>query len=511
MNSKIFYFSLFGFVGGIGLRSFFAIDSEFGWISIAIGIAFIFTYFCLREPRTFYFIISIFLIFFGVGIVRYNISDFNNGDSLLESLNGMRISAVGIIGDEPDVRESSQKLTVDLVSVSHGSEKREVSQKILLTVSQYAEYNYGEKISISGVLQKPENFAGTDGKEFDYISFLAKDEIFYQMFQPKISILAEDQGNFIKSALFSIKQSFIRAISSVLPEPQSSLAGGLLLGAKRSLGTDLTEDFRRAGIIHIVVLSGYNITIVAEAIMRVLSFLPYFLSLTFGGISIILFAILTGGSATVVRASVMALLALLARATGRTYQITRALFAAAFFMLIYNPKLLAFDSSFQLSFASTIGLIYFSPIVEKYLTFIPEKFQLRQLATATIATQIFVLPILLYKMGELSLVALPVNLLVLAFIPLTMLVCFIAGSIAMISSIIAMPIAFVATALLSYELGIVNFFSHLPFASLKINYFPLWLLVIFYIIYFILFFWLKSKIKTKGEITVPILDTSVPY
>ena len=369
-------------MAGIGLRSFFTLDSELAFISIAIGIAFIFTYFCLRQPRTFFITLAIIFIFFGIGILRFNVSDFNNGDSLLESLNGSRISVVGIISDEPDVRESSQKLTVDLLSINQKGEQKSISQKLLITTSQFGEYSYGEKISISGILLKPQNFtvsngpSGTEaGKEFDYISFLAKDDIFYQMFQPKISILAENQGNPIKNILFSLKQSFIRSISSVLPEPQASLAGGLLIGAKRALGTDLTLDFRRAGIIHIVVLSGYNITIVAEAIMKVFSFLPYFLSLAFGGISIILFAILTGGSATVVRASVMALLALLARSTGRTYEIARALFLAAFIMLIYNPKLLAFDSSFQLSFASTIGLIYFSPIVEKYLGFIPEKFQ----------------------------------------------------------------------------------------------------------------------------------------
>jgi len=179
----------------------------------------------------------------------------------------------------------------------------------------------------------------------------------------------------------------------------------------------------------------------------------------------------------------MALLVLLARATGRTYVITRALFIAGFFMILHNPKILVFDSSFQLSFMATLGLIYLAPKIEQYFKLVPTKWQLREFATATVATQLFVLPMILYKMGDLSLVALPVNILVLAFIPITMLFGFLTGVVGFVSTLLSLPLAYVTFALLSYQLKIVEVFASFPYASLHIESFPLWLAVLFYAVY----------------------------
>ena len=188
--------------------------------------------------------------------------------------------------------------------------------------------------------------------------------------------------------------------------------------------------------------------------------------LSLGGGSIILFSIMTGAGATVVRASLMALLALLARATGRIYEITLALLFAGFAMLLYNPKILIFDPSFQLSFLATLGLIHLSPLLEKHLKFLPKTFGLRDIVSATLATQILVLPLLLYMMGKFSIVSLPVNLLVLPFIPLTMLFGFLAGTTGFISTILSFPFAFIAHLFLWYELKVVKIASAIPFASI---------------------------------------------
>jgi competence protein ComEC len=117
----------------------------------------------------------------------------------------------------------------------------------------------------------------------------------------------------------------------------------------------------------------------------------------------------------------MALLVLLARGTGRIYDVRRALFLVAAAMIMWEPRILFFDPGFQLSFLATFGLLYLSEPVEKKLIWLPEWGGLRGATTSTLATQIFVLPWLLYQTGEISIVALPVNLLVLAAVPLTML------------------------------------------------------------------------------------------
>ena len=183
------------------------------------------------------------------------------------------------------------------------------------------------------------------------------------------------------------------------------------------------------------------------------------------------------------RATIMALLVILARYIGRVYDVTTALYLAGFLMLIHNPKILVFDPSFQLSFLATIGLIYFAPVVEKYISFIPKNLGFRDIALSTIATQIFVTPLLLYMMGMFSLVALPVNLLVLFFIPITMLFGFLTGVFGFLGTIFSLPFAYITTFFLSYIIFVVEKFSSIQFASYTIETVPIFIVLVFYIFF----------------------------
>ncbi len=482
-RDKVFYSVIFGFAIGIFFRSFFDFGASFWQFLIFLAGAIFAASFFLKNFRQ--ITLAVFILAVGLGIGRFDWSADKGIMPVLENKVGQTVLLEGIISAEPDERETSTKLTIDIASTTG---------KILATVASYPEFNYGDQIHLRGVLQKPKNFTNEDDlRQFDYVSYLAKDGVRYVMFQPTITLISENSGNFVKRKLFDLKNSFLRNVGEIIPEPAASLLGGLVVGAKRSLGADWLEKFRTVGVIHIVVLSGYNITIVAEFIMRLLAFLPRAARLAGGALAIILFAVMTGGSATIVRASLMAILVVVARATGRIYGITRALLLAGFLMVLHNPKILVFDTSFQLSFLSTLGLIYLSPVIEKWLGFIPEKLQLRQIAAATIATQIFVLPLLLYQMGQLSIVSLPVNLLILPAIPWTMLFGFLAGALGFISQIIALPFAFIAYLLLAFQLKIVALFAALPFASIAIPYFPASALFACYTIFAVLKLFSKRK------------------
>ncbi len=501
MQQKILLIFIFSFVFGTAFRSFFDFGVTFGLFILSLGIILlIYNRLVLRVPNKKVFIIVVFILSSGLGIVRLDFANSGQDFKILDGFVGSDITANVVVVEEPDEREFNTRLVVKFEEIYVDGKWKEVKTKALVTVDQYPKRNYGDRLLLSGIIKKPKNFFTNESntREFDYVSYLGKDGIYYQMFRPKIKFLGSGNGNIIKEKLFYIKHLFLEKISNVIPEPHVSLLGGLVVGAKNSLGKELLNDFRKTGVIHIVVLSGYNITIVVEAIMRILSFIPRVISMSLGGVSIILFAIMVGGGATVVRASVMALLVMLARATGRPHEITVALFVAGFVMILINPKILVFDPSFQLSFMATLGLIYLSPMIEEYFRFVPTKWQLREFATATIATQIFVLPLLLYKIGEISVVALPVNLLVLMFIPVTMFFGFITGVVGLLSTTLSLPFATVSYWLLAYELKVVDIFASIPFASLGVKYFPLWLMLVIYVIYF--FIILKFKKRTEKTV-----------
>jgi competence protein ComEC len=408
------------------------------------------------------------LLLFSLGVLRAELAFLSDAEKRNAYPIG-NIITTAIVVDEPDERERSTRLTVKL-GMQDGTWS---DAKVLVVLDRYPAFSYGDVVRLSGKLSRPENFS-EHGRLVNYIRYLEKDGVFYEMVFPRIKLISSGNGNPVQALLYFAKHSFIQETEKLISEPGSSLLGGLVVGAKHALGADLTEQFRRTGLVHVVVLSGYNVTIVAETIMRVLSFLPQVVSLSLGALSIVLFALMTGGSATVVRASIMALLVLLARATGRRSDIMRALMLAALLMVLVNPRILIFDPSFQLSFLASLGLIELAPRIERFLRFVPTHLQLREVAVATISTQLFVLPLLLYSTGQFSLVALPANLLVLVTIPLTMLLGFLTGMIAFLSSALALPFAVITDLLLSYQLMVVSYLSRLPFSAIEVPPFSVW-------------------------------------
>ncbi|MEA2112989.1 MAG: ComEC/Rec2 family competence protein [Patescibacteria group bacterium] len=501
MKYSFFYFSILSFIIGTVFCSLWDLGFYFGffWIFLSIMVWLLVLFIGQKtSDKKFFLFISLLMLFFGIGLLRCSLSNETQQSWLLDNLEDQNVSVTGIVMDEPDERENNTKLVVKILSLEN-LDLNKTNIKMLLTVQHYPQFEYGDEIKFSGVLQKPKNFFTDGGREFDYVRYLSKDNIFYQIFYPEVNLVSGGNGNFVKEKLFSFKKVFLGQIKEIIPEPQLSLLGGLLVGAKQSLGQDLQDDFRKVGLIHIVVLSGYNVAIIAGFIMSLFSFFPRIIGMSLGALSIVLFAVMVGGSATIVRASIMALLVIFARATGRVNDMTRALFLAGFVMVLHNPNIVVFDPSFQLSFMATLGLILLAPKLDKFFKFVPEKFYLRETVLATISTQIFVLPLLLYMMGELSIVAVFVNLLVLMFIPLTMLFGFLTGMFVFISTWLALPFSYITQLLLSYELKVVEIFASLPFASIKVNFFPFYLMVIVYCLYFLL---LRKFTKQSEEIEI---------
>ncbi len=399
---------------------------------------------------------------------------------------GEVLTISGRIDDEPLIKDFLMTFTL----------RTEENNFIRVGADKFGEYEYGDKVEVKGKLSAPRNFKSNGGREFDYVNFLGKDGIYYEFKKAQVTILEKRNSKNITGMLFSLKQNFLHNLQKVLGEPHAALAGGLVVGEKAALGKDLINDFRKAGLIHIVVLSGYNITIIAASIRRILSFLPRGPQIILGGIGIILFGILVGGGATVVRSCIMAIIALSGEMLRRDYNVMRALFIAGLLMLLENPLILLYDPSFQLSFLATLGLILLSSPLEKRITFITEKFGMRSLIASTFATQIFVSPYIFYMMGDFSLVGVIVNILVLPFIPLTMGIIFLAGFFGFFIPAVSQMVGWVAHFLLSYEIFMVEFAAKLPFAALSVPKFSPWIVVGCYAFYFLVYLFTFEKFRS---------------
>ena len=403
---------------------------------------------------------------------------------------------IGIVDEEPRIQGKGQSLVIKTDSVSSTS----AVTRILISTHLYPRYSYGDQLRMVGKLVPPRNFGGNDssdsldnsGRDFDYIHYLSKDGIFYTIRSPTISVLGNGKGNMLVASLLYIKEQFEVRLNKVLGEPHASLAAGIMFGDKTALGKDLLDDFRRSGLIHIVILSGFSINIIAASIRSMFSFLPRLAGISCSAIGIVLFALLVGAKTTVLRACIMSLIGLLATALYKDYNGLRALLFTAYVMLIQNPYIAVYDASFQVSFTATLGLILFGPSLRKFFSFLPEQFEIRTLVVSTIATQISVTPLLLYMMGDISLVSLGANLIVVPFVPVTMLSIVLTGLAGFVGHYISFVLAVVAFGLLSYELYLVEFFAHMPYSTIAIHAFPLWLMWCMYIGYALILWQLRN-------------------
>lgn len=395
---------------------------------------------------------------FAFGAFRYDIKDFHE---LAPAGN------TGIVMSEPEKRESDTRFVVET----------DTGEKVLVSTDILSMVEYGDDVSLVGKAKAL--------KAGSYADYLAKDDIFYTMDFAKVEVLSRGHGNPLRHALLGIKASFVEKMKDILPEPESSLLAGLVVSGKQALPKEILEKFRRAGVVHIVVLSGYNITIIAEFFLILFAFLGRRYAALASAAGIILFVVMSGASATVVRASIMVLLLLVGRVINRPGSAPRILLFTAFLMVMHNPKILLFDPSFQLSFLAMLALIYGTPMLQGFAERLlsaygskgysqPIVFRLTEMLSVTLATQIFVFPYLLYNMGNFSTVFLISNLLILLVIPLAMLVGFTATLVAFVSVVLAWPLSFVAHLILKWILSVAHFLGNLSFASIQIENFPLW-------------------------------------
>ena len=424
----------------------------------------------LLIPNPAWLMIGLALFASSLGTLRFEFANQQFGVSPLAPEVGEQVVLQGVVNAEPEQRESVQYLYL-----------KTEDDLVLVSTDRYQNISYGDEVEVKGKLEIPESFETDLGRVFDYEGYLKAKGVEYRVSFATVEVLGDGYGNPVLGVLLRGKRIFMDKVESLVPEPAAGLSEGLLLGVKQALGTELETAFRQTGIIHIVVLSGYNVMLVVVFIMYVLGqFLAQRSRVVVGVVAIIAFAFLVGLSATVVRASIMVSLLLVVQATGRTYLVLRGLLLAGAIMVLHNPLLLVYDIGFQLSFLATLGIVLIAPHLERYLSKVPTFAGVRTFLVATVATQIAVLPLLLYQIGEFSVVSVLVNVLVLPMVPVAMLLTFGVGIAGFIMPALAPLLVYPAVFSLQYIIEIARFFSGFSFASFVVPVFSIWVVPLAY-------------------------------
>lgn len=222
--------------------------------------------------------------------------------------------------------------------------------------------------------------------------------------------------------LFSGPRHFLEErLMHVFREPKASLAAGILLGTRTSIPYDLKMDFKAVGLMHVVAVSGFNMVIIVAVVTEFLMSLGRRRASILAIPAIVFFTLMVGASAAVVRAAVMSALRLIAWLIGRPQYVTRLFLVSIGLMLIVSPELLFQDIGFQLSAGATAGLIWLARPIQERVSWIPERFGLRENFSATLAATLITTPIVGYHFGTFSILSIPINLLVVPLVAPLML------------------------------------------------------------------------------------------
>lgn len=448
-KSKIFLLFCLSFIVGVALGQYLnnyvmAISAMFFLLGIGI-------FWTRRRVLLVGFLGLTFLL----GALRYQASFPNAKNNFVGRLYGQTVELQGIVAREPDVRDRQTNLTL---------KPEGYVGNILLAVGRYPEYHYGDKLRIKGKVEEP-----FETEDFSYKNYLSRYDTYAVMRYPKVERSGAGYGNPVKAWFLTIKQKFLTVLSQILPEPHNALVLGLLLGLKRALPTSFKDALAVAGVSHIVVISGYNISIITRNLLKTRSWwgrrAAFWLSL----LTVLAFVVITGAEASVIRAAVMGMMVVLALNLGRMYRPLNALVFVGTVMVAQNPKILSFDIGFQLSFMATLGLIYLSPIFEKWFSVLPDFLGFRTNLSSTLAAQTMTLPLLMLYFDRLSVVAPLVNVLILWVIPYAMFFGFFTGLAGLLYLPLGQLLGGLVWILLEYLIRVVNFFAGLPLAAISVQ------------------------------------------
>jgi len=486
--SKTLFYLCVSFIVGIFLASILKIQQSILWIFLFVSVfAMVVSLFYLYHSDAIRRLVSLLgfcVLLVIVGILRFQISEFNIANNKLAKLNGQGgIVLTGIISNEPDVRDTSQKLKVKIGDST-----------ILVTTNRYPEYKYLDEVKITGKLETP-----FETEDFSYKNYLMKDHIYSVMSFPKIELVGKSSGDplsAVYSGILFFKQKMRRSIQNNFLPPQSSVLQGIILGDKGAVPQDIKDKFKITGLSHLIAVSGMHVVILSSIVMAVLLFLGLWRQQAFWAavVFIFIYVILVGAPASAIRAGIMALIYLSAQALGRQTMSSRIIVLAAALMLLFNPLLLIYDIGFQLSFLAVLGLAYFEPLLRGFIKFVMSEFtrvKIEQkydnaimIFTVTISAQIFTLPIVIYNFGTISLISPVTNILILPIIYYLMLFGFLSSLVGMIwvglGWLISLPCYF----LMTYFLWVIDFFAK-PWAYKTISGVSwIWLLLSYFVLGF---------------------------
>lgn len=340
------------------------------WLIAGLGVV-VFAIACLNFRNSRIFIVSIFFLslLFGALSMKNSFAlpkcHINN---FVPYNDGTVYSLSGFIDSQPVTDNKCTSFVFRPQEVQANNLKWACCGKILVKVDFPQNLSYADRLMLSGILRRPFGFSPGSRSYRNYLS----GQGIYLLMRIKNSLQIKRQGGKSGSKLiifsFWLRAKLKQVIRRNLPDLPAGILSAMVLGEKNSIPWLVNNHMIKSGTVHILVVSGFNVGIVAFVanlllkIMRIRRMRRIILTI----ICLFIYCLITGASNPVIRATVMGIIFLLAYPLKREADIYNCLACAALFILIVNPRQLL-DIGFQLSFASVLGISCLYPRIKSFL------------------------------------------------------------------------------------------------------------------------------------------------
>jgi len=384
--------------------------------------------------------------------------------SLPPGIGGQRAALEGLVDDDPVRRGRSLRITVAVDRISLRGSSRPVRLRLIASLYGAAVVEAGSRVLLTGQIRRPSRF-----EQFDYRTFLADEGIAGVVESPRLVDSLPGAVDPAHAWIFTIRHAFVEGIDRVLPEPEAALVLGVAFGYRAALPPALDQAMITSGLIHIVVISGLKVSLLARLVQRSVGRVwragGPLVALGMMG----LYALVSGASAAALRATAMGALVVAAGVLRRDAQVYVSMALTAALMLSLRPAL-AHDVSFQLSFAGTLGIAALTDPIARRLTFLPAV--VRDPFAATCAAELATWPLMLANFHQLSLVGPAANALVLPLLPAMIVL----GGLGAPAALALPPVGFLllhgAGVIAHWFELVIGLSAALPAAALVVPYFP---------------------------------------
>jgi competence protein ComEC len=295
-----------------------------------------------------------------------------------------------------------------------------------------------------------------------------------------------------------ISKLFSDNIRSVIDEPASSLGLGFLIGQKNGIQTDILDVMKIAGLTHVIVASGYNLTILIRACRRIFTKVSKYAALMSSLFLVLIFVSIAGMGPSTFRASIVVVLSLLAWYYGRRFNPLILITIAAASTVLINPSYILGDVGWQLSFAAFFGVMILAPLIRGYFFGSEKVGFVSQLLTETLSAIILTIPIISATFGNISIIAVIANLLLLPIVPASMLLVLLSGVMTAIVGPLGHLLGFTSQFIIDIFINVATYFSAINWAQISFQM-NLYLVIAYYtvVLFLIAYLYYRTRIDLK--------------